>query len=169
MYFKFRLFDLTEFIVWNMKRSYDIGLHRCRYYKIRVCSEDSIPLCTNLNILFSNSDELSQFRNTVDNTILQRLCKVFACCSMWLCLETVSTLKQCEQDIEQSCISSLSEDDIAKIDACKTDTSDFRYFCAWLKDCRCNFKLSSTYRVSCSILNGTLNSFFSSRMIYFKK
>ncbi|XP_023342540.1 putative GPI-anchored protein pfl2 [Eurytemora carolleeae] len=41
-------------------------------------------------------------------------------------VETVSVLEQCEQDIEQSCNSSLSEDDIAKIDACKTDTSDFR-------------------------------------------
>ena len=36
-FFKLRLFDLTEFIVWNI---YDMGLHRYRDKKIRVCGKE---------------------------------------------------------------------------------------------------------------------------------
>ena len=40
-YFKLRLFDLTEFIVWNIY----IGLQR--YWDKQICDNNSIPLCKN--------------------------------------------------------------------------------------------------------------------------
>ena len=43
-YFKLRLFDLTEFIVWNSKGLYDIGLQKYRDGKIWVCGKNSFPL-----------------------------------------------------------------------------------------------------------------------------
>ena len=66
-FFKLRLFDLTECIVWN-KKWYSLGFNDMGIKKIRVCGQDSIPFyCSGWQCFYLLSLFLHSLRNPILN------------------------------------------------------------------------------------------------------